>query len=171
MIRRLVPAVLAALILTGCGYTFQGANNRTPDGIHRLTIPTVVNPTVYTDLTYTLTNYLIQRFNQSQVLIVTVHDNSEAVLSVAVVSVQVEGAARALSNQASASRRITVVVSGSLKRRDNNRVLWEVTQLVGRRSFTVADDQSILEANLGRALDNVARELAEKIHDNVVEDF
>ncbi|MBF0528522.1 MAG: hypothetical protein HQK55_04485 [Deltaproteobacteria bacterium] len=166
-----VALFLVALLLTGCGYAFQGTVNHTPDGIRRITIPTVTNTTTYTELTFNLTNYVIQRFNMSQGLKVTQPDDAEASLNLSITAVQIDGGARAQSNEASVSRRVSIIVSGSLKRIDNGRKLWEVNQLIGRRNYTVTNDQSIVETNLNKAMDIIAEELAQKIHDNIIEDF
>ncbi|MEW6265511.1 MAG: LPS assembly lipoprotein LptE [Thermodesulfobacteriota bacterium] len=170
--KRLAGLILTLTVLAaGCGYSFQKPSQSPLYGVRRLSIPVVGNATTYHGLTNSLTNDLIQRFGLSRRFRLASPDESEAVLSVQIAAVQIEGAARARTYDASASRRITVTVGATLRLVDTGQVLWENRKIIGRRIYTVSEDQSLVEANLSRVMEDVAQELAEKIHDRLVEAF
>jgi hypothetical protein len=102
---------------------------------------------------------------------VTVPDQAEAALEVAISSVQIESMALASSGQESASRRVSVVVNAQLRRIEDRKVLWSKGGLVVRRSYIASTDQTIVESNLLAAKSDAADELAEKIHDDMFEGF
>lgn len=162
---------LCFLFAVGCGYHFQGVASNPPGGIKSVAVPKVVNVTTYVDLATDLTNNLIQQFNLSKVLDVKSEDKAEAVLQTEIISVQVESAARSTTEDASASRKVTVRVKATLKKKLDGRILWQNPGLTSRKTYTVSDDQSIVDANLNNALVEVAADVAQKIHDNIFEDF
>ena len=174
MSSRLCAVLLAAclgLTLGGCGYAFQGAAGKAPENIRRVAIPTVKNNSTYTSLTSDLTDELIRQFILSKALKVTVADVADALLLVTVRSVEVESVARARTSSGSASRRITVVAAAELKRTSDDRVIWKSGRVQSRKTYTVDSDQSVIETNVSNTLEEVAEDLAEKIHDGIFEDF
>ena len=170
--KRLAWAIaMIALMVSGCGYTFRAEYSAAPGGVHRVNIPTVKNATTYTELTNSLTNQLVHQFTLSQDLQVTDPDQADAILETEIKSVQVQGAARATGGTSSASRRVVVEVAAVLKMKEDGRVLWRVDRVEGRRTYRVVTDQSVVEANLSLALQDIAQEIAEKIQRYVFEDF
>ena len=169
--KRLGIVILIAGLLTGCGYAFQGTALKAPEGVRRMHIPAIANTTTHSELTLSLTNKLIQQFNLSKVVKVTSADLADSVLQVTVEYVQIEGAARVVSEDASASRRVIVSVGAQFTRKEDGRVIWESKNITGRKTYTVSADQSVVEANLSSALQDVAGEIASKIHDGIFEGF
>lgn len=169
--RLLAPAVVVLFLLTGCGYSFSGAVGSPPQGIKRLDIPTVQNSTTYLNLTNNLTNGLVQEFNRSKAMQVTSSDMAEAVLAVTITAVQIEGASRARTDDASASRRVTVRVNTRLYKKEDGSTVWKNNSINSSRTYAVVDDQSTVEANLDAALLEIAKDLSQKIHDGIFEDF
>lgn len=169
--RRVIAVLLFSSGPLGCGYAFQGTTMKALEGVRRINIPPVANSTTYTELTLMLTNKLIQEFSMSKSTKVTSADVADAVLEVKVNYVQISGAARVVTADASASRRALVSVAAKLVRKQDGQVIWESTDLTGRKSYTVSSDQSVVEANRNSALQTVANEIASKIHDGIFEDF
>ena len=170
--KRLTMLILAvAFMALSCGYSFEGRGRSMPGNVRRLAIPTVGNSTTEARLTTALTNELIRRFTFSKVVRITEVDSAEAVLKAHIQSVRVEAAVLAVSGDASKSRRVIVSVHALLKRRDDDKVLWESRQIQAHRTFGVAPGQSAVDANLREVLDRIAEDLAEKIHNNTLENF
>ena len=169
--KRLWLAISLVLALSGCGYGFQGTTGAPPKGVHRLAIPTVENATTYSELTNNLTNGMIQQFNLSKTLRVTAVESADAVLSARIKSVQIDSSARSRKDDTSASRRVVVRVAAVLKLRGSGKILWENSGVTARKTYPVVEDQSRVDANLNAALEDVAQELAEKIHNAVFEGF
>ena len=169
--RRLLLSVLVVVLLAGCGYEFQRAAQKAPANIRSMAVPTVSNATTYTDLTNELTNGLIAELNLSKIVRVTDPAGADAILEVRVKSVQIEGAARSQNLDTSVSRRVTVSVSAVLRRVRDGKILWQNQTVSARQNYQVEDDQSVVEANLNNALNNLALKIAEKIHDGIFESF
>ena len=102
---------------------------------------------------------------------VTSSDVAEAVLAVTITSVQIEGASRARTDDASASRRVTVRVNTRLYKKEDGSTVWKNNSINSSRTYAVVDDQSSVEANLDAALLEIAKDLSQKIHDGIFEDF
>ncbi|MFH1135946.1 MAG: LPS assembly lipoprotein LptE [Pseudomonadota bacterium] len=170
--KRLGSLFLAVCFLAaGCGYHFVGSGGRAPGGIKKLAIPTVENSSSYSTLTTALTNDLIHLFILSNSVNLTFPDSADAVLAVKITAVNIEGVARNRARDASASRRVAVVVQAKLTRVGDGKIIWESRRVFGRRTYLVVEDQSALEANMKTAMTEAAQEIAEKIHDNFFEDY
>ncbi len=170
--KRLAVVILVLSFACGsCGYSFDSVYTSTPGSITRLAVPVVENVTTHTDLTYTLTNELVHQINQSRVLRITDSEVAEGVLQVRIKSVEVLSAARDRSGDDSASRRIIVRAGAVLKRTKDGSIVWQGGTFEARKTYLVSDEQSYVEANLHRALQEVAVDIAEKIHYSVLEDF
>jgi len=163
--------IFSVIWLCGCGYTFQGTVNNLPRDIHRIAVPTVKNSTTRTELTTALTNELIRQFTLSKLLSVTNVDAADAVLEANIKAVRIESGALSRTGRQSLSRRVTVLVDAVLKRKDDGRVLWEVGNMIERRTYGVAQSQTTEESNLIGALNTLAVDLAEKIHNGIFESF
>ncbi len=170
--RRLVlSALVMVVLLAGCGYAFQRSAQKAPANIRSMAVPTVTNATTYTDLTNELTNGLIAELNLSKIVRVTDPTAADALLEVRVKSVQIEGASRSQNLDTSVSRRVTVLVTAVLRRAKDGKILWQNQAVSARQNYQVEDDQSVVEANLNNALNNLALKIAEKIHDGIFESF
>jgi len=163
--------IFSVIWLCGCGYTFQGTVNNLPGDIHRIAVPTVKNSTTRTELTTALTNELIRQFTLSKLLSVTNVDAADAVLEAHIKAVRIESGALSRTGRQSLSRRVTILIDAVLKRKDDGRILWETGNMIERRTYGVAQNQTVEESNLTAALNTVAVSLAEKIHNGIFESF
>ncbi|MFH1090959.1 MAG: LPS assembly lipoprotein LptE, partial [Pseudomonadota bacterium] len=150
MSRQALVLILLVFLAGGCGYSFLGAKGTPPGGIRRVAIPTVKNPSIYTDLTNFLTNELVRQFTMSDRLKVAAPELAEAVLEVNIRAVHIESAALARTGSASASRRVTVVAEAILRRTEDQSLLWKAGRVVSRQTYNVSEDQNIVEANLSQ---------------------
>jgi hypothetical protein len=122
-------------------------------------------------LTNNLTNQLIKQFSLSDFLKVTGPGAADAVLKVRVESVRILSASRAVTREVSLARRVIVEAAGELMAIESEEPLWRGDRVEARRTYPVSDDQAVVEANRQEALEEIARELAVKIHDNIFEGF
>jgi outer membrane lipopolysaccharide assembly protein LptE/RlpB len=167
----IIIVLACCLVLTTCGYRFQGMGDKAPEGVQRIHIPTVTNATTYANLNNALTNELIRRFSQSRLVDVADVSYADAVLLVHIRSVQIQTAARDRTGNASAARRAILTADAVLKRQTDDLTIWASGEIIGHRSYAVVDDQSTVEANLNHALDYLAVEISDKIYNLIFEDF
>jgi len=163
-----IPAF--CLLMLGCGYAIEGKVSSLPPDIQLLAIPFVKNASSKIRLASLLTDELNRQFTTSKYLKLVNEDRAEAVLDVSIRSVRVEGATLVTIARTS-SRRITVTVDASLKRKDSSTIIWQSSNLVSRETYVVATDQVITEMNEELAIKKMTRNLAEKIHNRLFEGF
>lgn len=180
------------MLLSGCGYTFQGSGSVLPQDVKTVYIPTVENQTSENRFTNLLTEALRERFERFGVLsIVEEAKTSDAVLSVEVISVDRE--ARSVTSGSDTVLQYETVAQlwGELRRK-NGAVLWRnpimrVAKGFGTTSSTVVTSSadfaqsgldaatlaSLSDVELSRgqeqeALIDLAEEAAKFIYDDAV---
>jgi hypothetical protein len=154
----------------GCGYHFYGAKSNLPPEIQKVAIPLFANDTSEMGLERTLTNSLIYEFTRSKVLQVTLEKDSDAVL-LGRIRTYDTGAVTFAAQDRSLERRITLTVNVSLKRQADGRVLWSQENLSRYETYRVLTDTASTEQNRLRALEKLAQDLSERIHNSIFESF
>jgi len=131
----------------------------------------VTNSSTEPFLSSLLTNELKLQFLTSKYLrIEDREDQADAVLKVGVTSYKIEGVT-VTDEDRSSSRRITLLVDASFKRRDTGKVIWQAGKLRSRQTYIVDSDERVTAINKEEAMAAAARELAEKIHNALFEGF
>jgi outer membrane lipopolysaccharide assembly protein LptE/RlpB len=162
--------IILALGLGGCGYHFIGQESGALSGIHSIAIPYFVNKSFEPGLERYVTEALVDEFVKSKFVKVVDEAAADAVIqgridefSETVISYDRDD--RALEYRTRVSLDIT------LERKDTAEVLWRNKGLYHFEEYTVSSDIATTEANKKIALQMTAAELAERIHDSIIEGF
>jgi outer membrane lipopolysaccharide assembly protein LptE/RlpB len=166
----LVALAAAVLALAGCGYGFRGTVSNLPDEIRTVAIPFLNNRTGEPNLDVVLTQALIKEFNRSKLLKLTRAGQAHVVLKGTINSLS-EGAVAYEDIRTALQRRVTVAVSAELTATADNKVFWKNRAISEGQDYDVAADPGTTEANREAAITTLVRNLAEKIHDSIFENF
>ena len=171
-IRLLIPATLlaAVLLLSGCGYGFRGTVSYLPEEIKTVAIPFLKNRTGEPNLDVLLTQALIREFNRSKLLKLTRAGRADVVLKGRIQGLS-EGAVAYEDIRTALQRRITVSVSAELMATADNKVFWRNKAISEGQDYDIASDPGVTETNRQNAIATLTRNLAEKIHDSIFENF
>ena len=170
--KRGVAATVAIVMfgLTGCGYHFIGQESGVLSGIHSIAVPYFVNKSFEPGLERFVTEALVDEFVKSKFVKVVDESAADAVLrgridefSESVISYDRDD--RALEY------RTRVVLDIALERKDTAEVLWRNKGLYHFEEYSVSSDIATTEANKKIALQMTAAELAERIHDSIIDGF
>lgn len=132
--------VLAALLLTSCGYHLTGSETILPQEVRRISIPFVENDTVESRLSTIMTEALRDSFERYGVVEIVDSDReADAVLKVRVV--ELNGGSQSVSSKTDTElqKTMTLVIAGEL-RRVNGPVLWRNNKLEVKSSYAVTSD-------------------------------
>lgn len=162
--------ILSLAILAGCGYNFRGKQNNLPTDVRTVAIPVFENHTGELRIERAFTDETIFQFTRSQMLRVVSEGQADAVLKGIIKEVKSEDVALSRT-QASSQRRLTIVVSATLTRRSDGKVLWEDRALEKNGTYNVASSIQATDLNKQTAVTQVAKDLAETLHDRVFENF
>ncbi len=162
--------VLLVLVMAGCGYHFIGQESGVLAGIDTIAIPYFVNKSFEPGMERYITEALVDEFVKSKFISVVVEAEADAVIrgrieefSETVISYDRDD--RALEYRT----RITLDIT--LERKDTAEILWRNKGLYHFEEYNVAADIAATEANKKIALKMTAAELAERIHDSIIEGF
>ncbi len=172
MVKKVLIAGLLGLLTlaAACGYSFRGGMNNLPPDVRTVAIPVFKNVTQELRIESTFTDEVLFQFTRSQMLRVVDVGEADAVLRGTIMRVAEEDVALQ-ADQTSRERRVTVTLAARLVRRSNGQVLWEDPGMQRNRSFTVTGNVLADERNKQVAIGEVARAMAQTLHDRVFENF
>ena len=166
----LIIWLLTAALITGCGYGFRGSVNNLPPDIKAIHIPVFVNETNEAGAEIVFANALIYEFNRSRILPVVSAAEAQAVINGKIKSIATEAVTYASQTQA-VDRKVTVVLEVSCLRLDNKKVLWQNLSLSRYQNYTVVQDPNLTDRNKEEAIRKIAKDLSERIHNGILENF
>lgn len=161
--------VFLLVALAACGYQFKDRGLSAPEGVQTIAVPILENRTSETGLETVLTNDLAYEFTRSKVLRLVDKAQADAVLRGIIRSIDDTNIAYN-ANYGSAERRVTMGLSFTLVRRDG-RVLWSSAAISDQEHYRVVESKQITEMNRRAALDVISNRLAERVHNQILEDF
>lgn len=162
-------SVLAAGLL-GCGYNFRGKTNNLPSDVRTIAVPVFKNNTGETRIESTFTDQTIFQFTRSQILRVVGENQADAVLRGTITRADVEDVAFT-AQETSQRRRITIAVKAVLTRTKDGKILWQRHELKQQRTYTVGSSPQTNESNKMVAVAELAKSMAQTLHDSVFENF
>jgi len=171
-VKKISAAGLVLLLagLAACGYHFIGQGSEVLAEVRSIAIPYFVNKSYEPGLERYVTEALVDEFVKSRIIAVVDEAAADAVIrgrieefSESVISYDRDD--RALEYRSRISLDIT------LERRDSGEIIWRNKGLVHFEEYSVATDIATTEANKKIALKMTAAELAERIHDSIIEGF
>ena len=170
MAKRFLILAAAALTLWGCGYGFSGTVSYLPEQIKTVAVPFMTNRTGEPNLEVTLTQAVIKEFNRSKLLKLTKAARADTIFNGTILSLS-EGAVAYEDVRTALQRRVTIKVSAELVGRVDNTIYWKNVSVSEGQDYDVATDPSATEVNRKKAISTLTKNLAEKIHDSIFENF
>ncbi|MFH1033066.1 MAG: LptE family protein [Pseudomonadota bacterium] len=162
--------VVAACALTACGYNFRGKQNNLPSGIRTIAIPVFENQTGELRIERVFTDETIFQFTRSQMLRVVSEGQADVVLKGIIKKVETEDVSLTRGST-SLQRRITIFVGAQLARKSNGEILWENNDLSKNATYNIVGTIQASDQYKQTAINTLAKELAQTLHDGVFENF
>lgn len=132
---RIVALSLFALIISGCGYGFQGGGSVLPPEVKRVYVPMVDNLSTETGLTIIVTEAMRDRFERFGVLsVVDTQSAADAILKLAILSVKRDTSATASGTNTQLKQNAIITLAGELKK-TTGEILWRSTGFTVTRPF------------------------------------
>jgi hypothetical protein len=161
---------LVFLVLWSCGYRLEGRGTSLPPEIQTVAIPTMENRTVEAGIENVFTTALVREFNFDGRLKVIPQKRADSILDgtiqdFLVTSVSYDAGGLVLEY------RVQITLELTFQRLDTGEVLWEVPVMREVEEYRVASNVLTNEARKAEAIGEIARILAERIHDLIVERF
>jgi outer membrane lipopolysaccharide assembly protein LptE/RlpB len=167
---RLFAALVALLVISGCGYGFRGTVNNLPPDIKAVSIPVFLNESIEPGVEVVFANALIYEFNRSQVLQVVSEKEAQAQINGKIKSIAIDPVIYANQTQA-LERKVTIVLEISCRRTDNQKVLWQNQSLSRYETYPVTTDPYQTQRNKEEAIKKISQDLSERIHNSILENF
>lgn len=159
--KTLAVLILAAGLVSGCGYKFAGAGNL-PGGIRRVCIPPVENRTAEPGLETVLTGDLIDEFIGNGKTVAATPEEADGVLTGRVEFLKIRTISREGDHSALERR---VEISLALKFKDRNgRILWSGDKITESEAYLTASDKLATEHNRREAVSAISERLAERVY-------
>jgi len=157
--------------LSGCGYHFLGKGKGTLGETKTIAIPYFVNKTYEPGIDRVFTDALVNEFVESREYSITSGDKAEVVMKGILKSFG-EQAVSFNRNDRAMEYRITVSLEFTVEERSTGKILWRDKNITHNEEYLVnLEDIAVTEFNKERAIKRLAVELAERIHDNLLEGF
>ena len=163
-------SVLLVFAIAGCGYHFIGQKSELLSGIHSIAIPYFANKSYEAGLERILTEALVDEFVKSRIIAVTSEGEADAVIRGKVENFR-EAVISYDKNDNAMEYRALLELDVTLEKRDTGEGLWRNNKLFHFEDYMVSSEIAATEANKQQALIKIAVEMAERIHDSIIEGF
>ena len=172
MVRKLCAygILLGAFFHSGCGYRFIGQGNEALSGIHYIAIPYFANKSYEAGLERHVTEALVDEFVKSRMYSIVAEKDADAVLRGTIEHFK-ETATAYDQDTYALEYRASLTVDATLEMKDTGEILWKITKLQHFEDYRVALEIAATEANKMQAITLIAREVATRMHDSIVEGF
>lgn len=168
--RALMWVVVAAGVLAGCGYRFAGHDNPLLADRTTIAIPYFRNSTYEPGVEALFTHAFVEEFLESRRLQVVPPDRADLILDGTVQELQDHTIAYSSDDKAR-EYRVVVQLRVTVRDRVSGAVLWKRDRLVHAEEYPVGDSIAFTEAAKARALQALARDLAERVHESMLQGF
>ena len=166
---RIISSILFILGLTGCGYHFIGQSD-VLSGIHSIAIPYFENASYEPGLERYMTEALADEFVKSRTVSIVGEGDADAVIR-GKVELFKEFVIAYDKDDSALEYLIQVELDVTLEKRDTGEVIWRNKNLSHFEEYRVSSEIAVTEANKGHAIKKAAVEMAERIHDSIIEGF
>jgi len=166
----LTACILALLALFGCGYHFAGTGGQAPGDIQSIAVNVLGNQTAEIGIETIFTNAILNEFIRWKRLPVKPLNEAEAVLGGSVARIKTQTASH-LTRTRTLETRVIVTLSLTLTRVDTDEVLWQNKKLSYHDEYVEAANALNTNRLRREAFRRIAEFLAERIHQNLFEEF
>ena len=137
---RIIITLLTTVLLSSCGYQFQGAGSILPSDITKVYVPRVKNETTESRLTNLLTESLRDRFERYGVLVVVDEaKDADAILNAKILDVSREAKSVTSGTDTALQYNAVAKIAAELVRTGGG-VLWRDPQLKVQRAYGLTSD-------------------------------
>jgi len=162
--------LLWCFLLSGCGYHLIGQGNEALSGIHYIAIPYFANKSFEAGLERYVTEALVDEFVKSRRFSIVAERDADAVLRGTIEQFK-ETATAFDKDDYALEYRASLKLDATLEMKDTGEVLWRTRELHHFEDYRVAPEIAATEANKNQAIILIAREVATRMHDSIVEGF
>lgn len=168
--RTICFALCIGALSAGCGYRLARPDNPLLDGVHTIAVPFFENSTFEPGAETLFTNAFVNEFVASRRLYVTGEDTADVVLYGTLKKLTDNSLAYSSDDKA-VHYRVVVTLDVSLQNRSTGKVVWERSNMVHGEEFPVGNAITLSEAAKRAALERLAGDLAERVHDSIMQGF
>ena len=154
----------------GCGYHLLGKGKGELAGARSIAIPYFTNKTYQPGLDRVFTEALLNQFIESRRFAITTPDQADVVMKGTLKSLE-EQTISYDRNDRVLEYRLTVKMDFSAEERLTGKVIWRDTNITHNEEYGRREDIAFTEFDKDEAIKRLAAELAERIHDNLLEGF
>ena len=162
--------LLLVLAAAGCGYRLAGKDNPLLSGIHTVAVPYFKNETFEAGIESVFTGAFADEFIQSKRLQVVSVDRADVILRGTVKNVREEILSYNKDDKAM-EYRIHVTLDLALEKRDSGEILWKRKRLKHSEEYQVSSDIMVTETGKNTALEKVAKDLARRVEESIIQGF
>ena len=169
-----VMTIVSSLLLSGCGYRLASTVNPMLDNYDSIAIPYFENKTFEAEAVTIFTYAVVNEFIESKRLKVEGIDKADLVLYGTVKELNENSIGYSRDDKAR-EYRIWATLELSLEEKSTGTVLWKRKNLAHDNEYLSADlrteEITVVDASKRKALVLLAEDLAERIHDSIVQGF
>ena len=168
----LVLALFLAVFLTvpGCGYHFAGTDDQAPGNINSIAVDVLENRTTLVGIEAVFTNAILTEFVRWKKLPVKPHNEAEGILGGSIARISTEDVSHSRPDK-TLETRVTITLALTLKRAETNEIIWESPDLSYYEEYFETGDALLTDKLRREAVREIAKFLAEKIHNDIFEAF
>lgn len=165
-----IPTISLVVIMfigfTGCGYSFVSMRGELPADVRTIYIPPFDNLTEEPDMGFILATALTRVFIESGFYVTSHRDEADAELIGVVKSVSYYS--RVYDEEDIAILVSVGVTAEMMLMRIDGEILWEANNVYKNDDYNVGGGGVVLDINKGKALEELAEELASEVHDRIL---
>jgi len=182
----LCPCVLAAILLSACGYRVGGIASKLPAGLKVIAVPAIQNDTNRYRIEQRMTEAVVHEFlARTKYRIVSTEDSADAVLHGEITSLEAipivfdttPGPNSApipninATTTSATAMLVSVHMKVSLEERETRNILYKNDNYLFREPYELSTDPSKFFDEQGPALDRMSRDFASRLVADVLENF
>jgi hypothetical protein len=138
--------------------------------IRTIAVPYFINKTYEPAVDRIFTDALVNEFVESREFTLTTEDKADVVMRGVLKSLEEKTISHNRKDRA-LEYRVTVTLEFSVEERATGKVIWRDRNITHNEEYRVNTDIAVTEFNKDEAIKRLAAELAERIHDNLLEGF
>lgn len=170
-----VLTIIFSLFLSSCGYRLASTVNPMLDNYDSIAVPYFENKTFEAEAVTIFTYAVVNEFIESKRLKVVGIDKADLILYGTVESIKKHSIGYSGDDKA-LEYRIWATIKLSLEEKSTGKVLWKRNQLTHNNEYLSADlsaggEITETDASKRKALVLLAEDLAERIHDSIIQGF
>jgi len=165
-----ITAVVLSCTVLGCGYRLATLSNPLLDDISTIAVPYFKNKTFEAEAVTIFTNAFVNEFIESRRLKVVSVDEADVILHGTIKRLHDDTIAYSRDDKAM-EYRIHAIVAITLEEKFTGKVLWKRKDLYHTEEYPVSNDIATSETSKRAVLHLLAADLAERVHDSIMQGF